>query len=91
MFGISGWNQLCNQGATNISQEMVLTQDEWTRGVRYKIAISIQTGVLAWQWGSWPDLRIARHALVDAFDPGEYHIADGGYRDGGQWSVTPTG
>jgi hypothetical protein len=65
-------------------------------GVRYEIAICIQTGVPVWTngpypCGSWPDLRIARHALVDAFDPGEYYIADGGYRDGGQWSVTPTG
>jgi hypothetical protein len=34
---------------------------------------------------------IARQALIDAFDAGEYYIADGGYRDGGQWSVTPTG
>jgi hypothetical protein len=38
-----------------------------------------------------PTPVVARHALVDAFDPGEYYIADGGYRDGGQWSVTPTG
>jgi hypothetical protein len=65
-------------------------------GVRYKIAICIQTGVPVWTngpypCGSWPDLRIARHALIDALDPREYYIADGGYRDGGQWSVTPTG
>jgi hypothetical protein len=56
-------------------------------GVRYEIAICIQTGVRVWTngpypCGSWPDLRIARYALVDAFDPGEYYIADGGYRDG---------
>jgi hypothetical protein len=65
-------------------------------GLRYEIAICIQTGVPVWTngpypCGSWPDLRIARHALIDAFDAGEYYIADGGYRDGGQWSVTPTG
>jgi hypothetical protein len=65
-------------------------------GVRYEIAICIQTGVPVWTngpypRGTWPDLRIARHALVDALDPGEYYLADGGYRDGGQWSVTPTG
>jgi hypothetical protein len=58
-------------------------------GVRYEIGICIQTGVPVWTngpypFGSWPDLRIAPHALVDAFDPGEYYIADGGYRDGGQ-------
>jgi hypothetical protein len=65
-------------------------------GVRYKIATCFQTGVLVrtkgpYPCGSWPDLRIARHALVDAFDPGEYYIVDGGYRDRGHWSVTPTG
>lgn len=65
-------------------------------GLRYEVAICIQTGVPVWingpfPCGSWPDLRIARNALVDALDPGEYYLADGGYRDGNQWSVTPTG
>jgi hypothetical protein len=65
-------------------------------GVSYEIAICIQTGAPVWTngpylCGSWPDLRIARHALIDPLDPGEYYIADGGYRDGGQWSITPTG
>jgi hypothetical protein len=65
-------------------------------GLRYEIAICIQTGVPVWingpfPCGSWPDLRIARNALVDALDAGEYYLADGGYRDGNQYSVTPTG
>ena len=65
-------------------------------GLRYEIAICIQTGEPVWTngpfpCGSWSDIRIARSALVDAFDPGEYYLADGGYRDGKQWSVTPTG
>ena len=65
-------------------------------GVRYEVAICIQTGEPVWingpfPCGSWSDLRIARSALVDALDPGEYYLADGGYRDGNQWSVTPTG
>jgi hypothetical protein len=65
-------------------------------GLRYEIGICIQTGEPVWingpfPCGSWPDLRIARNALVDALDPGEYYLADGGYRDGNQYSVTPTG
>ena len=65
-------------------------------GVRYEVAICIQTGEPVWingpfPCGSWNDLRIARSALVDALDPGEYYLADGGYRDGNQWSVTPSG
>jgi hypothetical protein len=65
-------------------------------GLRYEIAICIQTGEPVWindpfPCGSWPDLRIARNALVDALDAGEYYLADGGYRDGNQYSVTPTG
>jgi DDE superfamily endonuclease len=65
-------------------------------GLRYEVAICIQTGEPVWTngpfpCGSWPDLRIARHALVDCLEPGEYYLADGGYRDGGNYSVTPTG
>jgi hypothetical protein len=65
-------------------------------GLRYEIAICIQTGEPVWingpfPCGSWPDLRIARYALVDVLDSGEYYLADGGYRDGNQYSVTPTG
>jgi hypothetical protein len=51
-------------------------------GLRYEIAICIQTGEPVWingpfPCGSWPDLRIARNALVDALDAGEYYLADG--------------
>lgn len=65
-------------------------------GVRYEVGICIQTGVPVWTngpfpCGGWSDIKIARHALVDALDPGEYYVADGGYRDGNQYSVTPTG
>lgn len=65
-------------------------------GLRYEIAICIQTGVPVWingpfPCGSWSDLRIARDALVDALDAGEYYLADGGYRDGNQYSETPSG
>ena len=65
-------------------------------GLCYEIAICIQTGEPVWingpfPCGDWPDLRIARNALVDALDAGEYYLADGGYKDGNQYSVTPTG
>jgi hypothetical protein len=65
-------------------------------GIRYEVALCIQTGWIVWingpfPCGDWPDLRIAREALVDALDRGEYYIADGGYYDGNQWSETPTG
>jgi hypothetical protein len=65
-------------------------------GVQYKIASTIQTGELVWinrpfPCGTWTDLRIARYALVDALDPGEYYLANGGYSNRNQYSQTPTG
>ena len=61
-------------------------------GVRYEVAICIQTGEPVWingpfPCGSWNDLRIARSALVDALDPGEYYLADGGWGVQGWKSV----
>ena len=43
--------------------------------------------------GSWTDLRIARLAggIQEMMDRGERYIADGGYRDGGDFGITPTG
>jgi hypothetical protein len=65
-------------------------------GLRYEIAISIQRGDIVWvhgpfPCGAWPDLRIAREALIYALDPGEMYVADGGYFDGNNWSDTPNG
>jgi hypothetical protein len=65
-------------------------------GLRYEIGISIQTGDIVWvhgpfRCGEWPDLRIAREALIYALDPGEMYLADGGYYDGNNWSDTPNG
>jgi hypothetical protein len=56
----------------------------------------VQTGWIVWvngpfPCGTWPDLRIARESLIYALQRGEYYIADGGYHDGNQWSVTPNG
>jgi hypothetical protein len=65
-------------------------------GLRYEIAICIQMGESVWingpfPSGSWSDLMIARYALVDALDDGECYLADSRYRDGKQFSVTPSG
>ena len=64
--------------------------------VRYEIGICIQTGDIVWvngpfKAGDWPDLRIARAGLIWELRDGEYYLADGGYYDGNQWSVTPNG
>ena len=65
-------------------------------GVRYEVAVCIQTGWIVWvngpyPCGSWPDLKIARHRLVHKLVPGEKFVADGGYRDGGVYADTPSG
>ena len=65
-------------------------------GVRYEIAISIQTGWIVWlngpfPCGDWPDIRIARTCLNHHLDDGEYYLADGGYGDNYQYAVTPRG
>ena len=65
-------------------------------GVRYEVAISIATGWIVWingpfPCGAWPDLRIARDSLVGILEPGEFYIADGGYYDGYNYAITPTG
>jgi hypothetical protein len=36
-------------------------------------------------------LKIARKWLVKELLPGEKYVADGGYRDGGEYAETPTG
>jgi hypothetical protein len=56
-------------------------------GLRYEIAIAIQTDWVVWKngpypCGAYPDLRIAREKLVPALNVGEKYIADRGYRDG---------
>jgi hypothetical protein len=65
-------------------------------GLRYEVAICIQTGWIVWihgpfPCGAWPDLRIARDALIFEVLPGEMLLADGGYRDNHQFFETPTG
>jgi DDE superfamily endonuclease len=65
-------------------------------GLRYEVAVCIQTGWIVWvngpyPCGSWPDLKIARHWLVHKLARGEKFLADGGYRDGGEFAETPTG
>lgn len=65
-------------------------------GLRYEIASCIRTGLIVW-WngsfpcGSWNDLAIARTKLVKLVLSGEKLLADGGYNDGNQYFVTPSG
>lgn len=64
--------------------------------VRYEVAIAIHTGWIVWvngpfPPGEFPDLTIARWGLVHFLHENEFYIADGGYKDGDQWSITPTG
>ena len=59
-------------------------------GLRYEIGMCIQTGLMVWingpyPPGSWPDLRIFRHRMVDALDNGEWIVADEGYKEGQQF------
>ena len=55
-------------------------------GLRYEIRICIRTGDIVWAHGGmpcgeWPDLRIARNAIIGAIGPREMIIADRGYND----------
>jgi hypothetical protein len=64
--------------------------------VRYELAVGISNGYIVWVNGPFPagaysDVTIARRSLVHFLHKNEYYIADGGYRDGNQWSVTPGG
>ena len=59
-------------------------------GLRYKVAVCIQTGHIVWYNGhfppgDWPDLRIAQDALIYELDNGELALVDRGYRDGHQF------
>ena len=65
-------------------------------GVRYEVGICIVTGKIVWvhgpfPCGDWPDLRIFRNCLMGCLAPREFVIADGGYYDGYEYTVTPTG
>ena len=65
-------------------------------GVRYEVGVCIKTGWIVWvngpfPCGMWPDVKIVKHALIHEMDYGEKFIADGGYRSGGIFSLTPDG
>ena len=54
--------------------------------LRYEIGICIRTGKVVWAHGGmpcgeWPDLRLARNAIIGAVGPREMIIADRGYND----------
>lgn len=64
--------------------------------LRYEMGVAIQTGWIVWLHGpfpagEWPDLRIMRDCIIYAVDEEEMLLADGGYADGGNYTVTPTG
>jgi DDE superfamily endonuclease len=65
-------------------------------GLRYEVAICIQTGWVVWAngpypCGAFPDIRIFRDRLQEELLPGEMVVADRGYRDGRTFCNTPTG
>jgi DDE superfamily endonuclease len=65
-------------------------------GLRYEIAICINTGWIVWYNGPFPcggcpDIEIARVGICHYLLPGEKILADKGYRDGGQYFITPDG
>jgi DDE superfamily endonuclease len=54
-------------------------------GLRYEVAVCIQTGDIVWingpfACGRWPDIKIFRLQLRDLLSPGEMVEADRGYR-----------
>jgi hypothetical protein len=54
-------------------------------GVRYEVAICIQTGDIVWingpfKAGKWSDMKIFRRSLKQKLAPGEMVEADNGYR-----------
>lgn len=58
--------------------------------------MAIESGYIVWvngpfPAGTWADLSIVRRSLVHFLHRNEHYIADGGYRDGNQWSMTPSG
>ena len=82
--------------------EPILFDPKWVShkfkgaGVRYEIGIAIGTGIICWvhgpfPCGEWPDIRIARDALIYMVDDNERMLADGGYSDAQQYFITPTG
>jgi hypothetical protein len=53
-------------------------------GLRYEVAVSIQTGDIVWihgpfPAGGWPDINIFRHSLLSHLGVGERVEADKGY------------
>jgi hypothetical protein len=65
-------------------------------GLRYEVAICIQTGAIVWingpfPCGKWPDIRIFRNDLKKELDNGEKAEADNGYQGEPRHIKLPTG
>ena len=64
--------------------------------VRYELGIGIHTGWIVWLNGPFPageysNILIAHESLNQFLLTNKFYIADGGYRDGNQFSITPSG
>ena len=54
--------------------------------LRYEIGLCLRTSNIVWAFGGvpageYPDLELARIALIDRLEPGELVVADNGYHD----------
>jgi len=63
-------------------------------GLRYEVAVSLGASKIVWFAGGLPcgrysDLALARSGFTDILNEGEKVLADKGYRDGGQFFITP--
>ena len=63
-------------------------------GLRYELAVCIQTGWIVWcngpyPCGHWPDIKIFRHRLIHMIPDGEMVEADKGYRGERNKARTP--
>ena len=63
-------------------------------GVRYEVAICIQTGWIVWingpfPCGEWPDRKIALSDIVEMLEGDERVVADNGYRGHPHYFDTP--
>ena len=65
--------------------------------IKYEVAIGVHTGWIVWVNGLYPAGKysnvsiVSRQSLVHFLHENDLYIADGAYRDGNQWSCTPSG
>src|SRR5687767_12681096 len=64
--------------------------------MRYKVAVSIQTGWIVWCNGPFlagenSDITITRTSLIHFLNKNKFYIVGRAYRDGNQYSIMPCG